>query len=180
MRTHNVSMAVLAVAMAVLQSACGADQPTTVAVAQRAARSMGSSAERPLTGTCETSFAPLTLPPPPIIRQVDQGVCTLSHLGRTTMYAVQDIDPVAGTQRSVEITFTAANGDVLRATSAGTNTPNGPGVAFQATMTFVGGTGRFANAIGEAYVDGTADFVTSSSSFRLDGRITYDALPNKN
>jgi hypothetical protein len=100
-------------------------------------------------------------------------------MGRTAIYTVQDIDPVAGTQRSVEITFTTANGDVLRATSVGTNTPNGPGVAFRATMTFIGGTGRFANATGEAHVDGAASFVTNSASFRLNGWIAYDASPSK-
>lgn len=76
---------------------------------------------------------------------------------------------MAGTQGSVDISFTAADGDILRATSVGTNTPNGPGVAFRATMTFIGGTGRFANAIGEAHVDGAAGSVTISSSCRLDG-----------
>ena len=103
----------------------------------------------------------------------------LAHLGRTAIYAVQDIDIVAGTQRSLEITFTAANGDVLRAASVGTNAPSGPGVVFRATMTFIGGTGRFANATGEAQLDGAASFVTNSASFRLDGWIAYDGSQGK-
>ena len=66
------------------------------------------------------------------------------------------------------------NGDILRVMTAGTNTPNGPGVRFSATMTFVGGTGRFANATGQAQVEGAASFITNTASFTVDGWIAYD------
>jgi hypothetical protein len=179
MPTHNVPVTLLAGAIISGLVACGTDTPTDAAVARMAPLSVGASDDRPLSGSCETSFAPPTLPPPPIIRQVDRGTCTLSHLGRTSFYAVQDIDPVAGTQQSVEITFTAANGDILRAASVGTNAPSGPGVTFSATMTFTGGTGRFVNATGEAQIDGSASFITNSASFRLNGGITYDGSKSK-
>ena len=179
MQTHKFQVTLLASLMISVLSGCGGDSPTNAAGVRGVALSVGASHERPLSGSCETSFAPPTLPPPPIIRQVDQGTCTLSHLGRTAFYAVQDIDPVAGTQQSVEITFTAANGDILRASSVGTNAPSGPGVAFRATMTFTGGTGRFANATGSAHVDGAASFVTNSASFELVGGLTYDRSKKK-
>ena len=73
------------------------------------------------------------------------------------------------------MTFTAANGDLLRATNVGTSTPSRPGVAFQGTTTFIGGTGRFANASGQARAAGTANFLTNTAEFTLDGWIAYEA-----
>jgi len=151
---------------------CAGEGPTSPPSGPGASLSVGS-LERPLTGTCETSFAPPTFPPPPVIQQVDQGTCQLAHLGRTAFYAVQEIDLATGTQRSLEITFTSANGDVLRAASVGTSTPAGPGVAFQAAMTFIGGTGRFAWVTGSAQVVGTASFLTNTASFTLEGWLGY-------
>lgn len=134
------------------------------------------SASLALTGRCETSFAPPQYPLPPVLRQVDVGTCQLSHLGRAAMYLVQDIHFATGTQVSVEFTFTAPNGDVLRAANVGTSAPSGPGVRFQGTTTFVGGTGRFANAIGEARLEGTANFLTNTATIAVvDGWIAYDA-----
>jgi hypothetical protein len=131
---------------------------------------------RPLSGGCETSFTPPPFPLPPVFRQVDTGTCQLAHLGRVQIYSVQDIDFATGTQVSVELTFTAANGDVLRATNVGSSVPSAAGVAFQGTMTFIGGTGRFANATGAARVEGTADLMASTAAFTVvDGWIAYDA-----
>jgi hypothetical protein len=157
---------------------CVVDDPTSAAV-RAPSLSRGANERRPLSGSCETAFAPPALPPPPVIRQVDEGVCELAHLGRAALYSVQDIDIGAGTQRSVEFTFTAANGDELRAMNVGTNAPNGPGVTFQATMSFIGGTGRFANATGEARVVGAASFITNTASFTLDGWIAYGGTSTK-
>ena len=86
-----------------------------------------------------------------------------------------ELDLAAGTQRG-ERTLTAANGDVLRMVSVGTSTPRGPGlVGFVATHTFVGGTGRFANATGQARGEGIANLVTRTTVATLDGWIAYDA-----
>jgi len=133
----------------------------------------------PISGTCQTAFDPPPLPPPPQFRQVDRGVCNLSHLGRTTIHSLEEIDIVAGTQRSIEFTYTAANGDVLRVANVGTNVPNGPGVRFSAVTTFVGGTGRFANATGEARIEGTASFLTNTATYTVDGWIAYDAAASR-
>ena len=123
-----------------------------------------------------TSFDPPPFPLPAVHRQVDTGTCQLAHLGRAALHLVQDIYFATGTQVSIEFTFTAANGDVLRATNVGTSAPSGTGVRFQGTTTFVGGTGRFADATGEARLEGTANFLTNTAEFTIvDGRIAYDA-----
>jgi len=158
--------------VAVLALGCTDRTPTTAEV-RALALSRAESAARPISGSCQTSFAPPTFPPPPVIRQVDVGSCSLSHLGKAVLYSVEDIDVVAGTQRSVEFTLTAANGDILRVTTSGTNAPNATGVEFVATMRFVGGTGRFANATGEAQVTGAASFITNTAGFTVSGWIEY-------
>jgi hypothetical protein len=152
-----------------VSTAAPVDAPTLARVA-------AGSASRPLTGQCETSFTPPPVPLPPVLRQVDTGTCQLSHLGRATIRSVQDIQFATGTQVSVELTYTAANGDVLRATNVGTSAPSGPGVRFQGTTIFVGGTGRFVNATGEARIAGTANFLTNTATFAIvDGWIAYGA-----
>ena len=130
---------------------------------------------RPIAGRCELTFNPPPLPLPPVHRQIDTGTCWFSHLGRTALYGVQDIVFAAGTQ-SGERTFTAANGDVLRAVHAGTSAPSGPGlVSFVTTITFVGGTGRFANATGQMTGAGTANLLTRTTIVTNEGWIAYDA-----
>jgi hypothetical protein len=129
---------------------------------------------RPLVGRCETEFDPPPLPPSPVFRQIDTGTCRLAHLGRAAFHSVKDIDLVAGTQVTHEATFTAPNGDVLRARGSGRSTPRAPGrVGFTAELTFVGGTGRFANATGTARVEGEADRSTRTSSLEIAGWIGY-------
>jgi hypothetical protein len=59
---------------------------------------------------------------------------------------------------------------VLRAVGGGTSAPIGPGqIGFSATLTFTGGTGRFANAAGEAHVEGVASLATSTASLEIVG-----------
>jgi hypothetical protein len=108
---------------------------------------------------------------------VDTGTCQLAHLGRTAIHLVQDIDVVNGTQTSVELTFTAANGDVLRASNVGTHVQTGPTTSsFRSTLTITGGTGRFTNAAGQWHLQGTVDLATSTATFAVvDGWISYSA-----
>ena len=130
---------------------------------------------RPIKGHCELTFNPPPLPLPPVHRQIDTGTCWFSHLGKTALEGVQDINFAAGTQSGTR-TFTAANGDVLRATHAGTSGPAGPGlVRFVTTITIVGGTGRFANATGQMTGEGTANLITRTTSVTNEGWITYAA-----
>ena len=168
------SMALASAIVAATLIGC-ADGARTVAApdAPRLSRSVVTS--RPIGGECTTTFVPPAFPPPLTFQQVDVGTCQLSHLGRVAIYSLQDINIVTGTQTSVVYTYTAANGDILRAVNVGTNTPNGAGVRFSATTTFVGGTGRFAHATGEGHIEGSASFITNTATYTLDGWIAYDA-----
>jgi hypothetical protein len=132
---------------------------------------------RPFSGRCETTFNPPQLPPPPVHTQTDVGTCILTHLGRAAFRSVKEIDFAAGTQTTTEASFTAANGDVLRAVGSGISAPAGPGrVGFSATLTFTGGTGRFADVHGEAYVTGVATPATTSAVLEITGGwISYRA-----
>ena len=124
---------------------------------------------RVIKAECQTTFNAPTLPPPAIHWQVDIGTCRFTPFGPMTVAGVQEINFAAGTQ-SGERTFTARNGDVLRAVHVGTSAPGAPGtVNFSATLTFVGGTGRFAGVFGEARASGTATRATTSASFELEG-----------
>lgn len=128
--------------------------------------------ERPFKGSCELQFEVLGLNFP-ILRQRDWGVCQLTHLGRTQFDGILEINLLAGTQNGTR-TLTAANGDELYATVAGTSAPIGPGlIAFSATLTFTGGTGRFASASGSALAEGVANQMTKTSSVSLSGSIRY-------
>lgn len=127
----------------------------------------------PFTARCQLTPLPAEPLGPGLIRLVDVGTCQASHLGRADFVSDKVIDLAAGTQ-TVEATFTAANGDVLRGSGSGTSQPVGPGVvAFEATLTFVGGTGRFRNASGTAAVHGEANLAASESWLQARGSIRY-------
>jgi len=130
---------------------------------------------RPLSGQCETQFTVVPLSATQV-RHLDTGTCWLKHLGRTTVFLNLVIDFPAGTLVSEELTYTAPNGDVLRAAIVGTFALTGPTtVAFSGSQTFTGGTGRFERASGSAPFEGTADLATSTSFYSFEGRIAYAA-----
>jgi hypothetical protein len=151
-------------------------EPATATPLEIGAAAAGRAAARPFSGRCETTFNPPPLPPPPVHRQTDQGSCQLAHLGRAEFYSVKDIDFSTGTQTTTEASFTAPNGDVLRAVGAGTSAPGRPGhIAFSATLTLQGGTGRFAHATGWVRVEGEADLAARTASMQIvEGWIAYD------
>jgi hypothetical protein len=127
---------------------------------------------RPIKGECSLTVEVLEVNFP-ILRQRDYGTCQLSHLGRTGFDGTLEINLLLGTQTGTR-TFTAANGDELHATVAGTSTPIGPGlIGFSATFTFTGGTGRFAHASGTAQGEGVGNQMTQTSEVRIDGSISY-------
>ena len=131
---------------------------------------------QPLAGRCDTEFAPFTFPLPPVVVHVVTGTCQLTHLGRSTLYLRQVINFASGEITSQELTFTAANGDVLWAVEEGSSPPpSGPEATFSGTFTFVGGTGRFAHATGTATFTGGANLVTNTGFFTMDGTILYAA-----
>jgi hypothetical protein len=58
--------------------------------------------ELKVTGHCETSFAPPPFPLPPSIHQIDTGTCQIAHLGRSAIFAEQDISFATGTATSIQ------------------------------------------------------------------------------
>lgn len=171
MRTTSIPMLVLAAVTSACDPAPTAPS-SAVPAASRAARA-GEPVHRPIVGRCEATFAAPTPVSPGVIRQVDAGTCTLSHLGESGLISDKVIDLVAGTQ-TISPIYIAANGDRLYASGGGTNTLVVPGlVHFAATMTVTGGTGRFAAASGELRVEGEADLVARTSAMALTGWIAY-------
>jgi hypothetical protein len=170
MRMHTATRLVLLLSIA----ACvGENTASTAPRGTPAGAGANVSTSLPLSGRCETRFDPPPFPLPPVHRQIDTGTCQLSHLGRTEFFAIQEIDFATGSQISIEVAFTAANGDVLRATNVGSSTASGPLVRFTGTMSFVGGTGRFEHAAGQARLQGTANLMTNTAAFTFaDGWIS--------
>ena len=176
MRAPALALALAPVLLALV--ACSAPAPAEVRDAGRLApsdRIAASAVPRPMSGTCETTFVPPPFPLPASFRQVDEGTCQLTHLGRATLYSDKTITFATGTQVTHLLRLTAANGDELHATGTGRNAPAAPGqVAFTATMTIAGGTGRFADATGELRIEGVATLAARSSTFRIvEGWIDY-------
>lgn len=171
----------IAATLVIFALACSGDVPTNAAmkIAPSAASRGESRAEadsREISGKCRTTVVSLVYLSPTLARQVVTGPCWISHLGLTTSYLRQVIDFSTLTAVSEEVTFTAANGDVLRATSITMGTPTGPTTfSLAGTFTFIGGTGRFAHASGSAPFVGSVDFATGQVSSTLRGRILYRA-----
>jgi hypothetical protein len=166
--------------ISLVAAACDADALTSVRSATRlvarAPADRSAIVSRPISGRCAlTTLATDPYPAPPVFRQVVTGECKLSHLGDVDVRFVQVVNFATRTQRSLELVYIAPNGDILYAASAGANAPNGTGVSFSAEITFVGGTGRFANANGQAQATGAANIAAGTSEYVLDGWIAYDA-----
>jgi hypothetical protein len=144
---HHAPARTLAAALLAACAGC-ADDPTRITAGDAAAgQPVLAVVPVPISGSCEMTFDPPPLPPPPVFTQTDTGTCQLAHLGRAAFRSVKQIDVVTGTQTILDATFTAPNGDVLRATGSGTSAPVGPGrFAFTSTLTFAGGSGRFSAA----------------------------------
>jgi hypothetical protein len=148
-------------------TACAADSPMDPVAPQLAM------VPTPFLGSCELVIQPSEPISPGVVRQIDIGDCRISHLGRATFISDKIINFVAGTQ-TIQGTYIAANGDLLYANGSGTSQLIGPGlVAFQASVTFEGGTGRFASASGTATMTGEADVVNGRSHFTTTGTISY-------
>ena len=138
------------------------------------------SVQRPFAGWCET--APIIGPSPTpgaLFRVTFIGSCRLTHLGRTSQVAVEDVFAgpggltLAGTS-----TYTAADGDTFTTTFAGPVQQTGPTtVSFEGAETVVAGTGRFAGATGTTRFSGAA--VTAPPGqpgvgwFTVEGTISY-------
>jgi hypothetical protein len=149
--------------------------PSTPPTARAAA--MNQAPLRPIEGRCESVLEPFPDPLPLKLPQRVTGTCQLAHLGRVTYDFVHVIDFTASpiTFTTTTLTFTAANGDVLRAPGVGFAFPNAAGFAVSGTYTFAGGTGRFTNATGYVNFVGQAAVPAFTATLTLDGEIAYDA-----
>jgi len=177
----------LTIALTLTLAAC-ASEPTDPGASPHISPTMTASVAskqdigtQPLTGTCVSQDAQLPVLTFPFLNQVITGTCQFSHLGKADMHLVQRVNVTNGAQTG-QVTFTAANGDELRANASGGSTPTGPNtLTFFGVTTISGGTARFTNATGVLQLTGTLSFAqttgvgigTASSTYV--GRISYDA-----
>ena len=142
---------------------------------------------RPLKGQCDTEVTILSIGPDGRLDLSIEYTCRISHLGLTHNTVVQSVIPAGpptGTLLPVLVNntgaYVAANGDRLDSSFTGTGVTNLADftAVFEGTETFLGGTGRFANASGTAHIQGTAALDpatgTGTAHFTLsEGTITY-------
>ena len=168
MSRHVFIAPVLALAL----TACGSELPSgPVAALDAQFSEVGQ--DRPFKAECSLRIQPPTVLSPGVIAQIDSGDCQALHLGKSTLLSDKVINLAAGTQ-TIQLTFTAANGDLLRGTGTGTNVMVAPGIVqFTADVTFTGGTGRFVHAAGRAVINGQANIAQASSAMVMEGFIQY-------
>ena len=182
-----------------LITACEGSLPTWPAAPGSASQpAVNAGAERavPLRGQCETTFVDVA---PSAGTDCDafeatpsafidiSGTCQISHLGRSTVQASQQLlfaldsngNPVLVNGQPVVTSvrncgrFTAANGDQLHHTAFATVTPSDlPGVVIlEGGLSIRGGTGAFAAAAGDASLVGQANVLTHNGAFTLEGSL---------
>ena len=105
------------------------------------------------------------------VRHLD-GTGNATHLGQFTLSA--DFTVIMSTGNATgTATWTAANGDQLRAIVAGHgDIVEFPTVTITETHTITGGTGRFANASGSLTIERSANILTGVSAGSLSGTIS--------
>ena len=162
----------LAPVLTLALAACGSEPAGPLAVSNDAQFSAAAQ-DRPFRADCQMQIQAPTVLSPGVISQVDAGACQVTHLGKSTLVSDKVINLAAGTQ-TLQLSFTAANGDVLRASGTGTNAMVAPGIVqFTATVTFAGGTGRFAGASGNATINGQANLAQARSAMVMEGEVSY-------
>ena len=109
------------------------------------------------------------------------GGGTATHIGKYTITNSHCVDPTTGELTSGSFVKTAANGDQIFGTYAGSSEP-APGGGFRVSgrVTFNGGTGRFARATGSTNLEGAlqADFSgpppwSTRTTLTMEGTISY-------
>ena len=173
MRQATLSFVVAPTLAVLILAGCSGDQLTgTSSVA--AARSVKVDAGKPFKADCEL-YATITGFTATGFTQTVTGECQVSHLGRSTFYGLDVVDFSTGTYEMHGV-ITAANGDEVHATITGNATLTPTGATLAGSAEFTGGTGRFANASGNAaqsaVVTSTGP-LTASASYQLDGRLLY-------
>ena len=174
----------LLLALVALSGACAGESPVGPAATASPtdATALVASPLRPFGGRCTTDVAvlpPAEVDPPYLLRLHITYACQLQHLGRTTAIAEQVLDLRGAPDHvlaSNTTTYTAANGDQLFASWAGTSTVYFPNFTFTGPETYLGGTGRFAGASGSSVIVGTGSFTgpgIGSGEFTATGKLEY-------
>jgi hypothetical protein len=154
---------------------------TAFAVTAAAADTGGT--DRPFTGTLVGSATVAPDANCPIgLRTVSEGSGTGSHLGLVAMTS-SHCTPVANEIGPGQMTLVAANGDEVHMTYSGTCSappfpPVGEPITCNTENVVVGGTGRFANATGEAHVTALVTWTGFGApllpaTWTWDGTISY-------
>jgi hypothetical protein len=133
----------------------------------------------PFKGTLEGSFTPTVIDPDfPLMLMVQlDGTGEATQLGEYSLdfphLVNRSLDPSIPSIGVGIYTFTAANGDELRADVIGEATLIAPGLLSGVeTATITGGTGRFANASGHFVVKRLIDQFTRTTSGSFEGTIS--------
>jgi len=179
--THVTCAMPATVLGAALLAGCTGASPTAPSTASAAGSPATSAVHaRPFGGRCETAITPLAPEPgdpPNVLRLHIEYVCQLQHLGRTTAVAEQIVIATGPTTQVASNTtvYTAANGDQLFSTWSGSSTlnPTTLDVEFSGPETYTGGTGRFAQASGSAFISGTASLSANTGQFTSEGTLSY-------
>jgi hypothetical protein len=178
----RISPAVPAILIVVFSIGCSQPASPTSA-ASRESGSPGLTAELvpgaaarsevPFKGRFEGAYTIAFEPPPSTFFSVNlEASGNATHLGQFTLNAPHRVNSATGTSVGT-FEFTAANGDKLTADFTGQSTPTAnPGVfAVTETATIVGGTGRFAGAIGGFAVGRLVDLASPLATGSFDGTI---------
>jgi hypothetical protein len=175
--------AFLTVGIVALAGGCSSvDQVTAPSLAKGGT----SEVARRIQGDCNTEVTILNVAPDGRLDLRIEYTCRLSHLGLTSNTVFQSVvpsgPPVNGLLPGVVTNtgaYVAANGDRVNSSFTGTGVTNLTDftATFVGTEHFLGGTGRFADASGEAHIAGTAVLDpaagTGTAHFTIDGTIRY-------
>jgi hypothetical protein len=181
--THHFLIASSLVALGILM---GCDQTSSVSPSSGSIpRPAAAAGPVPWRESYQASgtIAPDARCPAPQLLTTLEGGGTATHVGKYTIVNSHCVDPNTGALTAGSFTKTAANGDQLFGTYVGNSSviqPPAPvGIfAVTGTLTYTGGTGRFAGITGTATMEGTltADFsqqpVPATSTLIMVGEIS--------
>ncbi len=148
---HNLKFACL---VAVLLGTACSDGPTAYVAKKQTVES-----------SCTTNIHTTQMAADRLIMDMT-GQCDFKAIGKMDIVIHQEC-LFAGTCSNTT-THVASNGDQLKSTwfsAVGQNSFDGTNAVFEGVETYVGGTGRFANATGSSAVKGTAKVDAASGGF---------------